>query len=96
MGAGEMGILVGFVTVFATVGGLLVRLGRVLERQAVHDTKLTKHDTQIDELKDGHGEHGAAFESLRGELRGLRGAMDSLGDTMKHFVDRLERHMERT
>jgi len=92
----ELGLIVGFVTIFATVGAVLVRLGRVLERQDSHRDQLAKHDTRIDDLEDGHGKHDSAFEALRGEIKGLRGAMDTLGDTMQRLTDKLERHMERT
>lgn len=92
----DIGLIVGFVTVFATIGAVLVRLGRVLERQDSHRDQLAKHDTQIEELKDGHGQHGASFEALRGEFKGLRGSIDTLVDTMQRLAERFERHIERT
>ncbi len=89
-------MIVGFVTIFATIGAVLVRLGRVLERQESHRDQLAKHDTRIDDLEDGHGQHGAAFEALRGEIKGLRAAIDMLGGTMERLAEKLDRHMERT
>jgi len=77
-----------------TLGGILVRLGRVLERQETQTGQLVKHDQRLDDLEDGHGHHDTAFEALKGEMNGLRGAMDSLGGTIERMIVKLDRHLE--
>jgi septal ring factor EnvC (AmiA/AmiB activator) len=78
-----------------TLAGILVTMGRVLERQKVHDEQLKEHGKDIAELKDGHGESRAAFEALRGELKGLKAAISTLGTQIAEFVARLDRHLEK-
>lgn len=95
MNAAEISILVGFVTVALSVGAILVKLGRVLERQDVTTKRQEQHEAWIGELQDGHGEHNAAFESLRGEMMGLRTVMQSLAATMEKVAEKLDRHLER-
>lgn len=91
----DVGIWVAIGALAVTVGGLLVRYGRVLERQKVHSELLDQHRGELDELAHGHGETRAAFEGLKGEIAGLKGVMEALGDTLREWIQRLDRHLEK-
>ena len=78
-----------------TVGGLLVRYGRMLERQKVHGETLVQHRSELDDLADGHSETKAASEALRGEMRELQATIRGLADTLREWISRLDRHLER-
>lgn len=77
------------------LGGVLITLGRVLERQRVHSEHNQKTDDRLDALEDGHSQHDAAFEALRGELNGLNGNITRLTTSLDRWTDKLEKHLEK-
>ena len=90
-----MGVWIAIAGLAVTVGGLLVRYGRVLERQKVHTEILEQHRGELDDLADGHSETKAASEALRGEMRELQATIRGLSDTLREWIQRLDRHLEK-
>ena len=70
---------------FITVCGLLVQVGRLMERQKVHGETLKEHRTELDELGRGHIE----VVELRGEMRGIRDAITGLRADLTRILEKM-------
>lgn len=95
MTAETIGIWVALSGLGFAVGKNLVQLGRVLERQKVHNEELILHRNQLANLADGHSEARAIFEALKGELNGIRGVIEAWSNRMEEWIERMDRHLER-
>lgn len=89
----------------ATAAGFGLQRGRVMSlREDLGDarTKITDQRTEIDELKDGRLEDAKTIESLRTDVRVLRGLVTgevqwrATVDLIEHHHERAERHWEHT
>lgn len=94
MTAETIGIWVSLAGLFLAVGSLLVKLGRVLERQKVHDEELVRQRDELDELATGHADQRADFEGMRSDMRSVRSAIDSMALSVRELVSRMDRHMD--
>lgn len=95
MSAETVAAVAAVATILLALAGVLITLGRVLERQKVHGEEFTAVKARLDALEDGHGEHNAAFEALRGEIKGLNSVIKNLVTSMDRWTDRLDRHLEK-
>lgn len=86
-------VIVSIAGLAMTMGAVLVKLGRIIERQSIHTTQIEKHEVRIDELEDGHSSHNSDFVALRGEMTGLKTAMEGLGATLRECITRLDSHL---
>ena len=83
--------LTGVVTLgmgLAGLGGILVTLGRVLERQKAHGEALKAHDDRISDMEAGHSAHTTLLE-------GFKVAMENLSTTLSKWIDRMDRYIEK-